>query len=125
MGNYKHNLTKEELIEKLIEMRLTESMSKPSMIKYLKQDLGYGTTQAYEYYNWMNEAISEAYHSQNQNVAVEAITQLEFAMEYAKTTGNHKLWLEIRKELNKICGLYIEKSEITTKILNITPPKNE
>lgn len=104
---------KQDIINKLIEMRTKESKGVKSLLDYLMNDLGYAQAMAYNYIREANETIQEIYTDNNIGLVQNTISELETVLEYARKMNNYKLWLEIRKEINKITGVYAaEKQEV-------------
>lgn len=104
--------TKDEIISEVIDCRLKKMMSTRNILKYLEDKYGLGLTQRYEYLKWAREVIGEQYSKTNPHAIEEAIAQYEEQIE--KSKDNPKLWNELKKELNKIQGLYApDKHEVT------------
>ena len=110
----KGKYTKEEIIDIVVTMKLKKSMSITAILDFLMNELGFGKTAAYAYVKWARESIGTTYNELNQAALEEAVGQLEEVMMYASKTKNYKLWLELRKELNKLAGLYVEKVDLTS-----------
>jgi hypothetical protein len=131
----KGKYTKEEIIDIVVTMKLKKSMSITAILDFLMNELGFGKTAAYQYVKWARESIGTTYNELNEAALEEAVGQLEEVMMYASKTKNYKLWLELRKELNKLAGLYVEKvdltsngkdlSKITFEIINRNKPNEE
>jgi hypothetical protein len=119
----KAGYTKEDLIAHIINLRLKEMWSTKSILELLDK-LGYGKTQSYEYIKWAKEEIKDRYNETNDALIEEAIYQYEQMLEKAAISGNIKLWNELKKELNKIQGIYAaEKVDITSGGEKITEIK--
>lgn len=104
--------TKDEIISEVIDLRLKKMMSTRNILKYLEDKYGFGMTQRYEYLKWARETIGEQYSKTNPQAIEEAIAQYEEQIE--KVKDNPKLWNELKRELNKIQGLYApDKHEVT------------
>lgn len=113
----KSKYTKEEIIDAVIDMKLNKSASTRFILDFLMNELKYSQSQAYEYLKWARESIAETYNDKNVGAVEEAIGELESVMQYARTNKNYKLWFEIRKELNKVRGVYAaDRIEVTGKI---------
>lgn len=114
-----------DIIDSIVKMRLEKGASSKTIIQdYLKGQLGFGTTYAYELYKIARKKIVELYSTKNEELANEALGQLEFLYEDAILTNNMKLALEIRKEINKLTGIYAaEKMDITSNGNDITEIK--
>lgn len=123
----KSSYTKDDLIAHIINLRLVENWSTKSILDFLQNDLGYRVTQSYEYIKWAKEIIKERYQATNDAAVEESIAQYENMIEKAYNSGNYKLWSELKKELNKITGIYAaEKIELSGEIkgININIIKN-
>lgn len=108
----KSGYTKEDIISEVINLRLRKLYSTKNILDYLKSEYGFGTTQQYEYLKWAREVIKEQYSQLNSSALEETIAQYEEQIE--KVRDNPKLWNELKKELNKIQGLYApDKHEVT------------
>jgi hypothetical protein len=98
------------LVKKVAMMR-TKGKSTRNILEYLQETMGLGHTVSYEV---LKEAQQMLVKQMNKDIKVslaEAITQLEELFE----EGNHKTKVEVRKELNKLIGLYAaEKIDVTT-----------
>ncbi len=108
----KSKLTKDDIIAEVINLRLKNLFSTKSILEYLEKEHGFGKTQQYEYLKWAREVIKEQYSQLNPAALEEVIAQYEEQME--KIKDNVKLWNELKKELNKLQGLYApERHEVT------------
>ena len=126
----KSEYTKDDLIAHIINLRLVENWSTKSILDFLQNKLGYKTTQSYEYITWAREEIKERYKATNDAMVEEAVYQYEQMIEKAKYIGDIKLWNELRKELNKILGVYSnDKLDITSGgkpiVINYVKPKTD
>jgi len=123
----KSSYTKDDLVAHIINLRLVENWSTKSILDFLQKELGYRTTQSYEYIKMAKEVIKERYNATNDAAVEEAIFQYENMLERAYNSGNYKLWSELKKELNKITGINApEKIELSgeLKSININIVKN-
>lgn len=115
-GNKKSKYDKEEVINTLLNMRLNQSKSIKSIKEYLMNDLGYSVSQTYIYLGFVRDEIYESYKQDNKTLVEESIAEIEQVMELARGSGNLKLWIELRKEKNKIIGAYApDKQDITIR----------
>ena len=112
---HKSKLKKDDLIAKVIEMRLRECKSTRTILKYL-EDEGLGKTQQYKYLSWAREVIAEQFDATNKEAINEAIGQYESIMEKVLEEKNYKIWNDMNKELNKLKGLYTDKLEVKGEI---------
>lgn len=114
MGS-KSQWSKEDIIAAVIKMRLENMASVKTIIDFLMNDLGYSKTQSYEYLKWAREEIKEQYDLMNPSKIEEAIGQYEEALERARSVKDWRLWNDLKKEMNKIQGVYAEKKvDVTT-----------
>jgi len=111
MAKYK----KEDLIDAIIKMRIEKGASTKTIVEdFLQKQLGYKQSYAYTLLKEAREKITEIYQNDNANAINEAVGQLEELYEGALKERNKKLALEIRKEINKLVGLYAsEKIDMT------------
>ena len=106
---------KEEIVDAIVNMRCEKLASSKTIIKdFLMNELGYGSTYSYELYNLALQKIKEYYKEYNTAAIENSIAQMEEMMEECKKNRNYKQAFEIRKEINKILGLYTEKIDITS-----------
>jgi hypothetical protein len=120
----KSQYTKDDLIAHIINLRLVENWSTKSLLDLLQNTLKYSKTQSYEYIKWAREEIKERYKATNDAMVEEAIYQYEEMLELAKHRKDIKVWNDLRKELNKITGIYTaEKVDITSGGKEITEIK--
>jgi hypothetical protein len=113
MANRKTEYTEEELIRAIIDMRLNKSMSHKSVLDFLQKELGYSVSHSHVLIKKAKVEISNAYKEMNISAVEESVYQIEEVMEWARAQKNFKLWMELRKELNKIKGVYAaEKIDI-------------
>lgn len=102
----KAKFTKEDIIAKVIDLRLNHSTSTKNIINYIHKDLGFSKSQAYQYLHWAREEIKEQYSLMNPVMIEEAIGQYEDALEQSRLAKDWVLWNSLRRELNKIQGNY-------------------
>ncbi len=108
---------KEDIIDSIVKMRIEKMASTKTIIKdYLMGQLGYGQSYSYDLLREARKNIKQYYDQSNEASLEEAIGQMEEMAEDAKTNKNYKLAFEIRKELSKIQGLYIEKIELSGEL---------
>lgn len=120
----KSQYTKDDLIAHIINLRLVENWSTKSLLDLLQFKLNYSKTQSYEYIKWAREEIKDRYKATNDAMIEEAIYQYEEMLEIAKHRKDLKVWNDLRKELNKITGIYTaEKIDITSGGKEITEIK--
>lgn len=112
----KSKYSKEDVVNAIVEMRLVKCMSMKNVLEFLMNDLGYGQAMAYNYINMAQDIVVTNYKEIVKVASEESVGQLENMMQYAMTNKNFKLWFELRKEMNKIQGLYVEKHELSGTI---------
>lgn len=108
---------REDIINAIIKMRIEEMATTKTIIDFLMNDLHYGQTYAYELVKDSREKIKKLYDTNNIAVLEEALAHLEEMLEAAKREKNRKMQLEVRKEINKLLGLYAaEKVEVSGQV---------
>lgn len=108
---------REDIINAIIKMRVEEMATTKTIIDFLMNDLHYGQTYAYELIKDSREKIKKLYDTNNIAVLEEALAHLEEMLEMAKREKNRKMQLEVRKEINKLLGLYAaEKVEVSGQV---------
>lgn len=109
----KGQITKEDTIDILIELRLVQNYSMKSIIEYLK-NLGYKKSQCYKYVNWMQDKIKKEFDKVKDSVYEETILQYEEMLRIAKERNDIRLWNDLKKEMSKLMGLYAaDKIDLT------------
>jgi hypothetical protein len=113
---------KEDIIAGVIKMRLEEMASVKTIIDFLTNTIGMSKTTAYEYLKWAREEIRDQYDLMNPSKIEEAIGQYEEALERARALKDWRLWNDLKKELNKIQGVYAKTGiDVTSNGKDITP----
>jgi hypothetical protein len=107
---------REDIINSIIKMRIEKGCSTKTIIEdFLQGELGYKVSMAYTLYKEARVKINQIYQNNNESAINEAVGQLEDLYEKALSDGNKKLALDVRKEINKLVGLYAaEKVDITS-----------
>ncbi len=105
----------EIILNTLIDMRVNKCMSTKSILDFLQNELGYSQAQAYVHLQKANQEICTIWSEQNRTSVEGSIAQMEEMLEYAKVNKNLKLWMELRKEMNKKLGFNDSNIDITTK----------
>lgn len=119
---------REELITKVVKMRLEDMASTKTILDHLMNDLKYKQANAYNILREARQQIINYYKEMNTSSLEEAIGQMENLSEDAKKRKDYKLAFEIRKELSKIQGHYKERIELsgsvdtTVKIIRLMGP---
>lgn len=117
----------EDLINSIVKMKVEKGASNKTILEFLQDDLEYGQSYAYEILREARKRIQEIWDKNAEAHLEESKGQLEELYEEAIRTKNGKLALEIRKEMNKLMGLYAaEKIELSGEIkgININIIKN-
>jgi IS30 family transposase len=114
---------KDDLIAAVIKMRLEEMSSVKTIIDFLmSDDIGMSKTTAYQYLAWAREEIKDQYDLMNPSKIEEAIGQYEEALERARQIKDWRLWNDLKKEMNKIQGVYAKQTmDITSNNKDFTP----
>ena len=107
------NFKKDEIIRKVIDMRIKDCASTRTILDYLQNECGYEKTQSYNYLKWAREEIKEQFNQTNPEAINEAIAQYEEMLQLIKKEKNYKLWNDMNKELNKLKGLYETKINLS------------
>ena len=110
------NYQKEKIVEDVVKLRLKDWRSTKEILDYIMTKYGYGQTFAYNILREAQVRIKEHYQQLNESSLEEAVGQLESMASEAKNARNYKLAFEIRKELSKIQGHYVEKMHLTGNI---------
>lgn len=111
---------REDIVDAVVKMRIEKGASTKTIINdFLMGQLGYKTSYAYDLYKQARVKIVELYDTKNTELANEALGTLESLYEDAIKSGEKKLALEVRKEINKLTGLYAaEKIDIRGNVDN-------
>jgi hypothetical protein len=105
-------------------MKVEKGASNKTILDFLQNDLGYKQTYSYELLGLARKRIQEIWDKNAEAHLEEAKGQLEDMLESSIRQKNMKLALEIRKEINKLMGLYAaEKIDITSGGKEITEIK--
>lgn len=113
------NFKKDEIIRKVIDMRIKDCASTRTILDYLQNECGYERTQSYNYLKWAREEIKEQFNQTNPEAINEAIAQYEEMLQLVKKEKNYKLWNDMNKELNKLKGLYETKINLSGEVKTI------
>ncbi len=116
---------KEDIIDAIIKMRIEKGASTKTILQdFLMGELKYKQSYSYTLLQDARKEIVKLYSTKNEELANEALGQLESMYEDAIKQKNIKLALEIRKEISKLTGLYAaEKVDITSGGKEITEIK--
>lgn len=121
------NIKTEDLINSIVKMKVERGASNKTILDFLQNDLEYGQTYSYELLKEARKRIQYIWDRNAEAHLEESKAQLEELYEDAIRNKNHKLALEIRKEMNRLMGLYAaEKIELSgeLKSININIVKN-
>lgn len=111
------NIKTEDLINSIVKMKVQDGASNKTILDFLQNDLEYKTTYSYELIREARKRIQEIWDKNAKYNMEESKAQLEELYESAIKEKNKKLALEIRKELNKLMGLYSpEKIELSGEL---------
>jgi hypothetical protein len=102
---------KEEIVQKIIDMRVKEFVPSRDIIDFLINTCGYKQSQAYNIYRDSQSKIAEHYQRTNLNALEETLNQYDSLLRLAKKNGNGREAREILKEMGKLKGLYIDRVE--------------
>lgn len=117
----------EDLINSIVKMKVEKGASNKTILDFLQNDLEYGQTYSYEILKEARKRIQIIWDRNAEAHLEESKAQLEELYEDAIKSRNNKLALEIRKEMNRLMGLYAaEKIELSgeLKSININIVKN-
>ncbi len=112
-GN-RHSMNRNDLIDKLINMRVKEGKTRLDIFAYLCKDLEYDDKTAYRY---MADAREETDRRAVQNFGEdlkEDIERWEADRDAAILRGDHKLAKECLVEIGKLKGHYVAREDITS-----------
>ena len=128
MAEYK----RQDIVDHIVKLRIEAGASTKQIIEeYLKGECGFKTSWSYDLYKEARLKIEKLYDVKNKQLANEALGQLEDLYKECIKESNKKLALEVRKEINKLTGLYAaDKIDITTNgesinIINVVIKEDE
>ena len=108
-------ISHDDIVKELVDLKIKERASNYTLLEHLSSKYGLKQGQCYIYIANMRDYIAEIYKKDALAEIETAKIQLEKMMEEAKIANNRKLELEIRKEINKLLGLYAsEKIDVTS-----------
>jgi hypothetical protein len=103
-----------EIIASLVKMKIEAKASNKTMMDFLMNELKYSKQHSYAFMKSARDEIQIIWDKNVEHHLEEAKGQLEDMLEAAQRRKDFKLALEIRKELNKLMGIYqAEKIDIT------------
>jgi hypothetical protein len=118
------NFKTDDIINGIVKMKVEKGASNKTILDFLQDDLGYKQTYSYELLGLARKRIQEIWDKNAEAHLEEAKGQLEDMLENSIRQKNMKLALDIRKEINKLMGLYAaEKIDITSGGKEITEIK--
>lgn len=107
---------KDELMKELFDLKTKQFYTKQMLKQHLIDKYGYTETTAQTYYEDVNQLVLKNYEENfEQNLA----DSIEYMQEQVRNEPNSFIRLQWLKELNKVKGLHISKSEIKQTITNI------
>jgi len=112
----KGKYTTQDLVEILFRMKMTEGLSRSTILTFLKKDLGYCKTSAYELMQLLNDYIAEIYKERHLNDIDIVLGQYEELRERAFRQGNLKLAADILEKECKLKGYDRLKIEHSGKL---------
>ena len=107
---------KEEVVQAIIDMRIRQMASTKTCLDFLMTQMGYKQSYSYDLIREASQVIADHYKELNKNSLEESIAQWEVMAEESKKTKNYKQLIEIKKELGKLKGHYIDKIDISGSI---------
>lgn len=117
-----------DLVNSIVKMKVEKGASNKTILDFLQNDLEYGQSYAYEILREARKKIQEIWDKNAEAHLEESKAQLEELYEDAIRNKNNKLALEVRKEMNRLMGLYAaEKIELSgeLKAININIIKTD
>jgi hypothetical protein len=116
---------KEDIIDAIVKLRIEKGASTKTIIQeFLIGELKYKQSYCYVLLQEARDKIVKLYNTQNKQLANEALGHLESMYEDCIKDKNMKLALEIRKEINKLTGIYAaQKIDVTSDGKSITEIK--
>jgi hypothetical protein len=118
------NFKTDDIVNGIVKMKVEKGASNKTILDFLQNDLGYKQTYSYELLGLARKRIQEIWDKNAEAHLEEAKGQLEDMLENSIRQKNMKLALDIRKEINKLMGLYAaEKIDITSGGKEITEIK--
>lgn len=116
---YRRNM-KNDIIEDLFDKKIRRNWTFIQLKDYLMGDpYNYAERTAQTYLKELREYIMSNTTSDPKYDLLEAIEQLERFATEAREGGNQKLYLETKKEIYKLKGMYVEKHEIQQRVIRI------
>jgi hypothetical protein len=103
---------KDDLITMIVD-KVTSGIPQAQIVADIKS-LGYSTTYFYELFREAKPIFQAALQGIAENRLESTIAEMEEQYKLALETGDRRLANDIRKEINKISGLHITKTDITT-----------
>jgi hypothetical protein len=102
---------KQDLLNKIVEMSCS-GISQPEILQWLLTTGGLQISYSYELLREAKPIILDTLKDISKDRLETTIRELEQMYLDAKLSGDKKLALEIKKEINKISGLYNHKQEM-------------
>jgi len=108
-------MDKEKLLSELAELKIKQSYSRSSLVKYTMENYPVGERQAYNIVKEMNKKLGDVFNEMVGDAFTDSMLFLENLRQETIKRGDIKLSLDIQKEINKINQLYVDKKEVTIK----------
>ena len=114
-------LKKQDLINKIVEMSCS-GISQPEIMNWLLSTGGLKIAYCYVLLREAKPIILDTLKDISKDRLETTIRELDQMYYEAKLSGDKKLALEIKKEINKISGLHNQKMDITSNGETISTP---
>jgi hypothetical protein len=110
---------KQDIIDSIIKLRIEKGASTKTIIQdFLMGELKYKQSYSYTLLQEARKEIVKLYDTKNKELANEALGQLEDMYQQCIKYKNYRQALEVRKEINKLTGLYeAEKLDISGELV--------
>ena len=111
-------LDRDDIIQVILDKRLTEKLTDFSIMKWLCYESGYnyGTTYAYQLIKDTNDYVRELNKTLAKHTLDDCLSELYADRQAAISRGDNRLAFDILKEIDKIAGHYKEKIEINQDV---------
>lgn len=103
-----------KVIEEIIDLRIRKAYSLSSLVSYLKETYGIQQSRAYALIREARVKLGEIYTEINTNALIDSILLMENMLQGCIERGETKMALDIKKELNKVQQLYLDRVDITS-----------
>lgn len=106
--------SKADLVQIIVKKKVDDKASPHTLLTFLMNEMGFKMAYAYEIMRMANDYIKAIWEKNVTDAMADAMADLLSQEEDAKRRKDNRLALEIRKEINKIQGLYTNKLDITS-----------